>query len=129
MNRQNIAFKEDLDEFVNISPYLQNGEISGIKLRDSLFIVYSCNDLVSGSEFIYNLKSMDGSGEMIFDINMETSISTGGTDNCGVYKLEDGRILAIINMKDWHFKGFFFKDEKEWVQYSEYAERNSFNGE
>ena len=68
MTRQNVAYKVDLDDFVSKPPNIDKGEVSGIKLRDSLFIVYSSNDSVSGSEFLYNLKSTNGGGDMIFDI-------------------------------------------------------------
>ena len=127
MTRQNVAYKVDLDDFVSKPPKLDKGEVSGIKLRDSLFIVYSSNDSVSGSEFIYNLKSMNGGGDMVFDSNMISCVSTGGSENCGVYRLDDGRILEITSMKDWHFEGYFFKDHKEWIQFSEYVDRNSID--
>ncbi|MGI9553394.1 MAG: hypothetical protein ACR2NC_00600 [Thermodesulfobacteriota bacterium] len=125
MARQNVAFNERLDDLVSKNPYVNNGEITGIKLRDSLFIVYSCNDSVSGSEFVYNLKLINGTREMIFDTDINSVVSNGDSENCGVYKLEDGRILNITIMKNWHFRGLFFKDEKEWVQHSEFADRNS----
>ncbi|MGI9553603.1 MAG: hypothetical protein ACR2NC_01655 [Thermodesulfobacteriota bacterium] len=125
MTRQSVAYSEHLDDFVGKNPYVQNGEISGIKLRESLFIVYSCNNSVSGSEFVYNLKALKGAGEMIFDTDMNSCVSNGGSENCGVYKLEDGRILDITFMKDWHFRGLFFKNEKEWVQHCEFVDRNS----
>ena len=129
MRRNNAAYKTELDDFVSKPPDLDKGEVKGIKLRDSLFIVYSSNGSVSGSEFIYNLKSVNGGGEMVFDNNMVSCVSTGGPENCGVYMLEDGRILEITSMKDWHFAGYFFKDHKEWVQFSEYADRNSHDSQ
>lgn len=128
MSRQSVAYNLNLDDFVNKHPNLDYGEISGIKLRDSLFVVYSGGDSVLGSEFIYNLKSMDESGEMVFDINMNATVSTGESENCGVYRLEDGRILLVTRMKDWQFNGYIFKDDKEWIQYSEFLDRNSVDG-
>ena len=125
MTRQNLAYKVELDDFISKPPNLESSVVSGIKLRDSLFVVYSCKDSVSGSEFVYNLKSLTGDGDMIFDISMNSEAVGGGAENCGVYRLEDGRILNISKMKDWHFEGHVFKDEKEWVQYSEFADRNS----
>ena len=127
MARQNVAYKVDLDQFVSKPPNLDNSVISGIKLRDSLFVVYSCNDSVSGSEFVYNLKSLTGDGEMIFDVNMNSGTVGGGPENCGVYKLEDGRIINITSMKDWHFEGHIFKDRNEWVQFSELVDRNNLD--
>ena len=118
MARQNVAY-EYIDDYQSKPPHIDYEEINGIKLRDSLFVVYSDKNTASQPEFFYNLKSLNGPGEMVFDYEDGAGISSGGSENCGAYKLENEKILEITSMTDWHFTGHIFKDEKEWIQYSE----------
>ena len=124
MATQNVAYDEYIDDYPGKPPDIDYEEINGIKLRDSLFVVYSEKNPVSQPECYYNLKSINGPGQRVFDYEDGADMSSGGSENCGAYKLQNDKILEITTMKNWHFTGHMFKDEKEWVQYSELIERN-----
>ena len=98
-------------------------EVEGIKLRDSLFIVYPAESTYPQPEFLYNLMPEDGSREMIFDYRAVSLISTGGPENCGVYTLEDGRVLKINSMNNWLYNGYIFQDEDKWSQHKDFSDQ------
>ena len=97
MATQNVAYKEYIDDYSGKLPNIHYVEVSGIKLRDSLFVVYSDNNPSCEPEFFYNFKPMNGYKELIFDYDDKLNTSTGGPENCGVYKLDDQRILVAVS--------------------------------
>jgi len=117
MTMQNVAYKNHADYYHNKYPNIYYEEIDGIKLRDSLFIVYSPDSSYTGSEFIYIFKPIESTREMIFDNYNDSDLNSGGHENCGIYRLEDQRILEITEMHNWHYKGHIFKNEEVWKQY------------
>ena len=81
MGTQNVANKTSVVDS-HKHPNVNYEEVEGIKLRDSLFIVYPTESRYPQPEFLYNLMPEDGSREMIFDYRAISLISTGGPENC-----------------------------------------------
>lgn len=116
MTMQKVAVKyKDNNHFVN-HPNIDYMEIEGIKLRDSMFIVYPPDSSAEGPEYIYNLNPVDGSVKIVFDYNEDISEECS-PEVCGTYKADDNRVLKITEMNNWHFKGFMFKDEYSWKEF------------
>ena len=107
-------YKQD-DKFIN-HPSINYEEIEGIKLRDSVFIVYPPESSHDGSEFVYNLDAIEGAERIVFDYDQD-NLETGSMEVIGDYRVEDNRVLKITNMNNWHFKGFIFKDDDSWRKF------------
>ena len=108
---------DGLGNFVD-HPNIDYVEIEGIKLRDSIFIVYPQGSPNDRSEFIYNLKPIEGSKDIVFDYDRE-NLGISSTDVCGTYTVEDSRVLNIKEMHNWHLKGYIFKDDDSWRKFSD----------
>lgn len=99
-------------------PNIDYVEIKGIKLRDSIFIVYPQDSSYEGPEFIYSLKSLEDSVEMVFDYDEDKFPKNKISLDSGLYEFEDHRVLYIKHMDNWHFRALIFSDINSWIQYS-----------
>ena len=121
MTMQNVTDKSPADDYNKKLSNVYYERINGIKLRDSLFIVYPPDSSYTQSEYIYISQPIKNNREMLFDNSNGSELSTGGPENCGIYKLEDRRVLVITEMQNWHYNGYIFKDEESWKQYSVFS--------
>ena len=97
-------------------PNIDYVEIEGIKLRDSIFIVFPPGSSNEGSEFIYNLIPIEGSEEIGFDYDHDSPDKIT-TEVCGTYAFDDKRVFNITEMNNWYLKGFIFKDDNSWRKF------------
>ncbi len=116
MTIQNVADKYKHNNHFVDHPNIDYLEIEGIKLRDSVFVVYPPDSSYEGSEFIYSLNPIGRSEEIIFDYDQDIS-GNFNKEVCGAYTADDHRVLNITEMNNWHFKGFIFKDENSWKKF------------
>jgi len=127
MTIQNVENKYKYDGHYSTNPNTDFIEIEGIKLRDSLFLVYSQNSTSTASEYIFSLEPIDGNSEIVFDKEPDSFSRNGGSENCGVYMLDDQRILKIETMDNWFYRGCIFKNEDVFEQFLVFSEKDKFN--
>ena len=127
MTIQNVENKYKFDGHYTANPKTDFIEIEGIKLRDSLFLVYSQDSSSTASEYIYSLEPIDGSSEIVFDKELDSFLKNGGPENCGVYLLDDQRILKIETMNNWFYMGGIFKNAEVFDQFLVISEKDKFN--
>jgi len=121
MAKQSVENKYQEVNHYNKLPNINYEEIEGIKLRDSLFLVHSQDSLSTGPEFIFNLKPIEDTKKMFFENDEDSVLRSGVSEDCGIYELEDQRILKIETVNNWHYKGYIFNDEDSWREFKAFS--------